>query len=164
MSKNNLSNNVEDVVDEVPAAKKLKPLGEKNIRLREAAGNVWRIITEPATSREALLEPSLYGVIAHKLRAYDELIVLSAERTYYARLLVLQAGLGYCELMELNFVQLPAMLASVGETLPSNHRLVHDVSTGWSAIRISDGVPIIRGCDSQAECLRQLLAHASLTK
>lgn len=154
---------LDEVSAEVPAAK-LKPLGERNMRLREAAGNVWRIITEPGTDRAALLEPSLYGVIAHKFRAYDEIIVLSAERTFYARLLVLQAGLGYCELMELNFVQLPAMLASVGETLPSNHKIIFDVATGYSAIRISDGVPVIRGCDSQQQCLKELLAHASLTK
>lgn len=153
-----------EVADEVvdAPAKKLKPLSEKDIRLRECAGNVWRVIAPPGVDRAALLEPSLWAVIANRLRAFDEITVIASDRTYHCRLLCLQAGLGYAEFIELTYTPLPAQLSAVGETLPSNHKLIFDVQAGWSAIRISDGVPIVRNCDSQQECLKLLLAHASL--
>ncbi len=73
--------------------------------------------------------------------------------------------MGYVEVFKLSFTQLPAMLASIGETLPSNHRLVYaGPEIGWQAIRNSDGVVIIDRATSQTEALQQLLQHGSLRK
>lgn len=143
--------------------KSVVSLTMRDVRLREAAGNVFRIIAPLGTTPERLEESSYYSVIAHQFHPYDELIILAADRTFYARYLVLQAGMGYVEVFRLSFVQLPAMLASVGETIPSNHRLVFcGPEELWSAIRNSDGVTIIKNAKSQTECLQQLLLHASL--
>jgi hypothetical protein len=55
------------------------------------------------------------------------------------------------------------MLCSIGEKLPSNHKLVYCGSEElWSAVRNSDGVVIIKNAISQEACLQELLQHASL--
>jgi hypothetical protein len=135
----------------------------RDCRLREAAGNVFRIIAPLGTTPERLEESSFYSVISHQFHAFDELIIIAADRTFYARYLVLQAGMGYVEVHQLSFVRLPAMLASVGEILPNNHKLVYTgPETGWQAIRNSDGVVVVSMAKSQTDCLEQLLQHASL--
>lgn len=138
-------------------------LSPKDVKLRESAGNVFRIIAPLGTTPERLEESSFYSTISHQFHPFDELIIIGADRTFHARYLVLQAGMGYCELFKLSYTQLPAMLASIGETLPSNHRLVYcGPEELWSAIRNSDGVTIIKNAKSQQEALQQLLQHASL--
>lgn len=138
-------------------------LAPKDVRLREAAGNVFRIIAPIGTTPERLEESSFYAVVCPQFRPNDELIILAADRTFRARYIVLEAGIGYCSVHQLSYTKLPAMLSSVGESLPSNHRLVYmGAEEGWSAVRNSDGVVIIRNAKSQTECLQQLVQHASL--
>lgn len=138
-------------------------LGPRDCKLREAAGNIFRIIWPAGMPVEMLEESSTYAAIAHLFNAFDELIIIGADRTFHARYLVLQAGMGYVELHQLSFTKLPALLASVGETLPSNHKLIYcGPEELWSAIRNSDGVVVIKNAQSQQDCLQQLLQHASL--
>lgn len=151
----------EDLVESQPVIN----LAMKDCKLREAAGNVFRIIAPRGTPVARLSESSFYAIVAHQFRPFDELIVLGADRTFYARYLVLQAGMGYCEVHQLEYVTLPAMLASVAETLPSNHKIVYcGPDEGWSAVRNSDGIVIIKNAKSQQDALQQLLQHASLQK
>ncbi|WP_160106157.1 hypothetical protein [Pseudomonas izuensis] len=138
-------------------------LSPKDVKLRESAGNEFRIIVPAGTPVERLSESSFYAVVAHQFHANDELILIGADRTFWARYLVLQAGQGYCEVFQLSYKKLPAMLCSIGEQLPSNHRLVYMGSEElWSAVRNSDGIVIIKNAISQQDCLQQLLQHASL--
>lgn len=137
-------------------------LTSRDIKLRESAGNEWRVISPPGVTKERIEEPSFWACVADKLRPYDEITIIASDRSSHSRWLVLQAGHGYAEVHMLVWNQLPAMLASIGETLPSNHKLVFDTEAGWSAVRVSDGVVIVRGCNSQQECLQRLLTHASL--
>lgn len=138
-------------------------LSPKDVKLRESVGNVFRIIAPIGTTPERLEESSFYSVVSHQFYPFDELIIIGADRTFHARYLILQAGMGYCEVFKLSFTRLPAMLASIGETLPSNHRLVYcGPEELWSAIRSSDGCTIIRNAQTQQDCLQQLLQHASL--
>jgi hypothetical protein len=150
-----------DITDKPTAS--VISLTPKDCKLRESAGNIFRIIVPIGTPKERLMESSFYSVISHLFFPFDELILIGADRTFHARFLVLQAGAGYCEVHQLSYTELPAMLASIGETLPSNHRLVYNGPDElWSAIRNSDGVVIIRNAKSQQEALQELLQHASL--
>lgn len=141
-----------------------KPLTVNDMKLRECAGNEWRVISPLGATRERIEEPNFWACVADKLRAFDEITVIAIDRTSHSRWLVLQAGRGYAEVLCLSWTALPPMLASVGEILPANHKLVFAAEQGWSAIRISDGVVIVRDCDSQQECLQRLLCHASLAQ
>ncbi|UVJ45070.1 hypothetical protein NVV94_05670 [Pseudomonas sp. LS1212] len=151
-----------DVIDpqQLPPVPSLKP---KDIKLREAAHNEWFIVAEAGTTLERLSESSYYATVAGQFIPYDELIIVDAGRTFYARYVVLQCGNGYAEVQQLSYVKLPAMLCSIGEKLPSNHRLVYcGPDEMWSAVRNSDGLTVIKNAISQEDCLSQLLNHASL--
>jgi hypothetical protein len=140
-------------------------LSMKDVKLRESAGNEFRIIYPAGTPPERLMESSFYATVAHLFQPYDELILIDTGRTSYSRYLVLQAGHGYCEVHKLYESKLPALMCAIGEKLPSNHKIVWTgPETGWSAIRNSDGIVIVSLAISQEDCLQQLLQHASLTK
>lgn len=140
-------------------------LSQQDVKLRESAGNEFRIIYQAGTPLERLGESSFYATVAHLFQPYDELILIDTGRTVYHRRLVLQSGHGYCETHPLYSVQLPALMCAVGERLPSNHKIVWTgPETGWSAIRNSDGIVIVSLAISQEACLQELLNHASLTK
>jgi hypothetical protein len=138
-------------------------LSPKDVKLREAAHNEWFIVSQAGTPLARLEESSFYATVAHQFHPFDELIIVDAGRTYWTRFLVLQAGMGYCEVHQLAYSQLPAMLCSIGEKLPSNHKIVYcGPDELWSAIRNSDGITVIKNAQSQQDCLEQLLQHASL--
>lgn len=138
-------------------------LTPKDVKLRESVGNEFKIFVPAGVPIERLSESSFYATISHQFHPGDELIMCPVDRTYWARYLVLQSGMGYCEVHQLAFVQLPAMLCAVGERLPSNHKLVYcGQEEMWSAVRNSDGVVIIKNAISQEACLQELLQHASL--
>lgn len=140
-------------------------LSMKDVKLRESAGNEFRIVYPAGTPPERLMESSFYATVAHLFQPYDELIMIDTGRTSYSRYLVLQSGHGYCEVHKLYSSQLPALMCAVGERLPSNHKIVWaGPETGWSAIRNSDGIVIVSLAVSQEACLAELLNHASLTK
>lgn len=139
-----------------------KSLCDSDIKLRECAANDWRVISPPGVTRARIEEPSFWAVVASKLHVFDTVTVIASDRSSVSNWIVLQCGHGYAEVFCLSWHELPALLASVGETLPSNHKLVFDAATGWSAIRVSDGIVIERNHDSQQSCLNALLTHASL--
>lgn len=152
-----------DVSAEQLQFKPITSLKPRDCKLREAAHNEWFIVVEAGTPVERLSESSFYAAVAQSFIQYDELIIVDAGRTFYSRYLVLQCGVGYVEVHQLAFTKLPAMLCSIGERLPSNHKLVFTgPETGWSAIRNSDAITIIERAISQEDCLQQLLQHASL--
>lgn len=137
-------------------------LSYRDMQLREQVGNEWRVISPPGVDRARLAEPSTWATVSDRLRQFDEVTVIASDRSSVSRWICLQAGRGYAELHCLEWHPLPAMLASVAETLPSNHRLIFDSGEGWSAVRISDGIVIERGFDSQEACLAALLSNRSL--
>ncbi|WP_095143967.1 hypothetical protein [Pseudomonas sp. Irchel s3b6] len=138
-------------------------LTPRDVKLREAAGNEFRIIYPAGTPPERLSESSFYATVAHQFQPFDELILIDAGRTLYSRYLVLQAGHGYAEVHKLYESHLPSLMCSIGEKLPSNHKLVYcGPEELWSAVRNSDGVVVVKNAISQEDALQQLLQHASL--
>ncbi|WP_128873987.1 hypothetical protein [Pseudomonas sp. VI4.1] len=140
-------------------------LTSKDVRLRESAGNEFRIVYPAGTPPERREESSFYATVAHQFQPYDELILIDAGRTSYSRYLVLACGVGYCEVHKLYESHLPSLMCSIGERLPSNHKIVYcGPDELWSAVRSSDGITIIKNAQSQDACLQELLQHASLRK
>lgn len=151
-----------DVSAELKQFKPVASLTPKDVKLRESVGNEFKIFVPAGVPVERLSESSFYATISHQFLPGDELIMSPVDRTYWARYLVLQAGQGYCEVQQIAFVRLEAMVCAVGERLPSNHKLVHLGQDMWAAVRCSDGVTIITDSPSQEACLAELLQHASL--
>lgn len=138
-------------------------LNIKDMQLQVEKNNIWRIVAPRGTTRERILENSFWSCVSSKLRAWDECVVVAADRSFRSTYVVLEAGLGYVSLQELTWQPLEALLASPDDTTPSNHRLEFGgVEDGWMAIRNSDGVVIVKGAKSSKECLALLLEHNSV--
>jgi hypothetical protein len=138
-------------------------LSVKDMQLQCEVNNVWRCTCPRGTTRERILENSFFSVVSQKLRPWDEIICVAADRSFRSSYLVLEAGLGYCSLQELTWQPLEALLASPDDNLPSNHRIEFGgVEDGWMAIRNSDSVVIVKNAKSSKECLQLLLEHNSV--
>ena len=138
-------------------------LSIRDVQLQVEKNNVFRAVAPRGTSRARLLENSYWSVVSSKFRPWDEIVVVAADRSFYARLLCLEAGLGYVSLTELSYQPLEALLASPDDNLPSNHRIEFGgIEDGWMALRNSDGVVIVRNAKSSQECLQLLLEHNSV--
>ena len=146
-----------------PVAPPAPSLSIRDMQLRCEVNNEWRVVAPRGTTRERLLENSFWSVVSNKLRPWDEVTVVAADRSFHCRLLCLEAGLGYVSLQELSYQPLEALLATADDNLPSNHSIVYGgVEDGWLAKRNSDGVVIVRGAKSSKECLELLLDHNSV--
>jgi hypothetical protein len=148
------------------AAEQVPPspsLSAKDMQLRCEVNNDWRVVAPRGTERSRILENSFWSVVSNKLRPWDEVTVVAADRSFHARYLVLEAGLGYVSLQELSYQPLEALLATADDNLPSNHSIVYGgVEDGWLAKRNSDGVVIVKNAKSSKECLQLLLEHNSV--
>jgi hypothetical protein len=138
-------------------------LSIRDMQLQVEKNNIWRVVAPRGTTRERILENSFFSCVSSKLRAWDEVVVVAADRSFRSTYVVLEAGLGYCSLQELTWQPLQALLASPDDNLPSNHRIEFGgVEEGWLAIRNSDSVVIVRHAKSSKECLQLLLEHNSV--
>jgi len=137
-------------------------LSRSNFRLRESANNCFRAIAARGVTRERLLDSDYWATVAEMLVPYDKLYVVAEDRSYFAELLVLEAGRGYASVVELAYHPLPALLVT-GDGLPPNHRIEHQGPDSlYAVIRTSDGVVLGKGFPSKQDALAFLLDHATL--
>lgn len=137
-------------------------LSRADIKLHESTNNIWRAIVPRGTQRERLLDSDLWATIAHDFLPYDKVIVVEAGRAFYAELLILEAGRGYCHLEELSFHALPPLIVANTGMVP-NHEICHlGPDDLYGVRRLSDGVMLGKGFRSSEEAMVFLTEHASL--
>lgn len=147
---------------ETPHKPKRQAISKANMKLSETCNNSWRIVADKGTAREELRQPDLYAVVADLLHAFDRISVVAADRSYYAEMLVLDAGRGWAQVMELAFHQLPSLL-TIGDGLPPGFDIEYKGPDSlYVCTRICDGVVIGSGFPDRQSCLAHLLDHASL--
>lgn len=145
----------------------LKPLLRNAISFFESRHVHWSATVPNTVTREDLLLPSLWSVVADQFHVYDRVFVLSASRSFAAELMVLECSRGFAQVVELNYWPLPAILVT-SDNLPSGFSVEYlgAVTTsgtgGYCARRICDSVLICQGHTSRDACVAELLNHASL--
>ena len=148
-------------------AETLKPLTRSAVTFSEAKNNQWTATVPRNTTAEQLCQSGLWSVVSDQFRPYDRVQVVEASRAYFAELLVIDCGRGYCSMLLLNLWPLPALLVS-NEGLPPGFDVFYsgpintDGSGGYNVKRLADGVLIIRGKTSRDAALAALLDHATL--
>lgn len=147
----------------LPSRKSATPaLSRDCFKLRESVNNVFRIVVPRGITRERLLDSDFYATVAGDLTAFDKIIAVAADRSFYCELLVLECGRSYANLVELSYTPLPALLVVQG-SLPANHEIIHLGPTDLYAVRrISDQVLLGKGFSSREEAVAFLCDHASL--
>lgn len=143
----------------------IKPLAPGAVTFLEARNNTWSAVVDAGTTKERLLNSGLWSVAGERFRAFDIVHVIEASRAYFAILLVVASGRGYCHMAILNWLPLEAILTADGGQLPPGFQIEYrgpDFDARYCALRVADSVTIVKGAASREECLAELLNHASL--
>lgn len=145
-------------------AEKIKPLVRSAVTFQESRNNSFSAVVPRSTTKERLVQSGLWSVVADQFRAYDRINVIEESRAFYAELLVIDAGRGYCNLQLLNFWPLPALLVST-EGLPPGFDIFYagpDSDAQYCVKRVADGVLMVKGKPSRDAALAELLDSATL--
>lgn len=143
----------------------IKPLNPSAVTFLEARNNTWSAVVDAGTTQERLLNSGLWSVAGERFRQFDIVHVIEASRAYYAQLLVVASGRGYCHMAILNWLPLEQTLTADGGQLPPGFKIEYrgpDTEARYCALRLADSVTIVSGMPSREECLAALLNHASL--
>lgn len=145
-----------------PTRVKTPALSRQAFKLLEFSNNTFRAITPRGTTIERLLDADFWALVAQDLHAFDVVHAICEDRSYFALLLVADAGRGYaaCELL----LHKPlSPLLTITDRLPPGFELRYaGPESMWQAVRLCDNVIIGSGFSSRDACLQHLLDHASL--
>lgn len=93
--------------DKIPAEeRKVTQLQPARMKFAEHERNQWFVVPETGTPFEALLDPSVWAHVAHKMKPCDEIIVHAEDGEYYGKLLVQDAGRLYAKVAPIAYVEL----------------------------------------------------------
>ncbi|EEG07112.1 hypothetical protein [Pseudogulbenkiania ferrooxidans] len=138
-------------------------LVRSQLKLREAVSNHWRVIVGKDVTRERLCQSDFWSIVSRDFTPYDEIAVASETGRFYARLLVLSAGQGYCDLYELEYHELPVLLAPV-DSMPNGYDIFYaGPEKGWCCKRLVDGVLMFEGETSKQSAVNRLLDHGTFS-
>ena len=143
----------------------LIPLKPGAVTFLEARQNAWSAVVPRGTTRERLLQSGLWSIAGERFRAYDTVHVIDEGRSFFAILLVVASGRGYCHMEVINWVPLEAHLTLEAGSLPPGFEIEWrgpDLDARYCALRVADSVTIVKGMATREECLAELLNHASL--
>jgi|AGTN01.3.fsa_nt_gi hypothetical protein len=103
--------------------------------LKEAASvrNVWTVTPEFGIPHEALLKDGYWAHVSAKLRPGDHIEVLAIDGSYFAELLVLDAGKLYAKVRSLRHVKLDAV------EVPESELMVEGLEAKWQG-------PVLKWC------------------
>lgn len=154
--------------DEAPAASKAKPILASAWKPAEARRNVWSVIVDANMTQAELLQSATWSVMSTQLQFLDRLEVCWADRSGFAELIVIAAGLGHATVHLLSYTKLPSILTCDPDSLPNGFDVVMagpvgtDGTGGYTVIRLCDQVVMTQGHGSKASAINALLSHASL--
>ncbi|MNP36255.1 hypothetical protein D3C76_1296280 [compost metagenome] len=158
------STETETETNEAPV--KVTPLVRSAIGFFEFQHNRWSAVVPRGTTKERLLQSGLWSVVSDQFKAYDLIYVLEESRAFYAQLLVLDCGRGYCSVQLLNFWPLPALLVSEAGLPPGFDVFyagpINNGTGGYCVKRVTDGVMMAQGHSSKDLALAALLESATL--
>jgi hypothetical protein len=105
-------------------------------------------------------QPEFWAHVATKLRRMDMIEVLAEDESYYAELLVMDAGVGFAKVKMLRFVELEA----AGESTEANSAFKIEwkgIAKKYSVIRKSDSVTLRDGFTKKFDAETWVRGHAS---
>lgn len=144
-------------------AKAAPALNRSALKLAESVRNCWRVVVGRDVTRERLLQSDFWSVVSRDFTVYDEIAVASESGRFFARLLVLSAGQGYCDLFELEYHELPVLLAPV-DSMPSGYDIFYaGPEKGWCCKRLVDHVLMFEGETSKQSAVNRLLDHGTFS-
>lgn len=145
---------------------KVKPILKSAVVMTEFRYNHWSAIIPRGTTKEMLVLSGLWAVVSDQMHAFDKIDCIAEDRSYFAQLIVLDAGRGYASVQLLSFHPLPALLVSEAGLPPGFEVFfagpIENGAGGYSIKRLCDGVLMVKGKSSRDAALAELLESATL--
>lgn len=152
--------NIDATLDTPPV--RIVPVPRSAQKLVSIVNNQWRVILPRGVTRETLTASALWSVCSQDMTPGDLYFVQDEARSFFAILLVLDAGRGYANMHEVLYTPLPALVVA-GGGLPPNFEIRHEgLEKGYCVIRLSDGVVYGTNFTSYEDARQYLLDHATL--
>ncbi len=99
-------------------------------RLHEHANNEYRAFVDKSVELEDLKDQRFWSVVAQGLEPYDRIYVVREDRAYWVELLVLDAGPGFAQVLELRrAAPLPEIASKNLDDLPAGVFIEKDPRT-----------------------------------
>lgn len=92
-------------------------LASNRLQFAEHRRNIYTVTPEAGTPYDALLKDGYWAHVSAKLRSGDRIEVLAEDGSYFAELLVLDAGRLYAKVAELRHVKLDVVEVQEGDLM-----------------------------------------------
>lgn len=100
---------------------------------------VWDVVPEANTPFEALIEPQYWAHVSAKMRPWDHIEVRSEDGSYFAELLVQDAGRLFAKVAVLRKHDLRAIDVGEADAVSTGHEIKHaGPYAKWRVIRLAD--------------------------
>lgn len=137
----------------------MSQLQPSRLKYAEHERQQWFVVPEHGTPFEALLDPAYWAHVSAKFRPCDQIEVHAEDGSYYARLLVRDAGKLYAKVAKLEHVELDKIDVLQGGVMAlEGHAIkwrgpIHK----WSVVRGSD---VLKDSLSKTEAEAYLASYA----
>lgn len=132
---------------------------EARFRAAEFWRNLWAVNPEHGTTLEDMLNEGYWAHVATKLRPWDKIEVRAEDGSFYAELLVREAGRTWAKVFPITYVKMAAD-ESKEETVDSNYKIAwKGPQRKWEAIRIKDGSVLKSGLLDKSDAIKYVAEH-----
>lgn len=112
-------------------------LAPRNFKSAQSVRNQWQITPEHNTPEDALLDPAYWAHVSAQLRPGDEIVAFPEDRSYWLRLLVVDAGKLFAKVIKVQGVSITAsQIANVD--LPKGYEIKFRGPKKWCVLRGTD--------------------------
>ena len=153
---------VKEAAAEAVKKRDVAGIGEDRMQSAEYWRRDWVVNAEQGTTREDILKPGYWALVAYKMHAYDHIEVRLETGEWLAELLVLPGSertFAYVAL--LHFHQLSAV--SLPEVSPLFRVDWKGPQHKWAVIRVSDSAMLKNGFENKAKAQEWLTNHERAT-
>ena len=124
--------------------------GQENLKR-----NRWAYKAPHGTTLENMIKPDFWSNVAKVLREYDEIIVMTDDKSFYAEFIVLScdhnsASVGVKFYQEIDKMTFVAPSENV-DTDEESYKIEFDVTSKWRAVRKADGAAVVSGYGTKKE-------------
>lgn len=132
-------------------------LATNRIQLAEHMRNIWYVTPEPNTPLDALLEPKYWAHVSAKFRPRDRIEVDAEDGSYFAELIVADAGRLFAKVNLLRKYELtPVEMKEISPDFEVRWAGPH---AKWRVVRKSDRGLIKEGFENRQEAEMYLQSH-----
>jgi hypothetical protein len=103
----------------------------------QSVRNQWQVSPEYGTPPEALLDSGYWAHVSAKLRRGDIIVALAEDNSYYAELLVLEAGKLFAKVAPLRCVEI-SVKQMLNVEVPDGYEIKFRGPKKWSVLRGKD--------------------------